>query len=591
MKKILLFFVGSAVAISAIGQKHSGKYADSNLYRWVIDVNLKGGALMKDITRSDAITLLNPVNMDLGTMKFSKGMSYGFDAQLGFFFGKKRHFGIGSGIAYFMQQGDMSLDKYHAEYQSIDFQGHVFRQLVTATTPITEKLKITNVNIPLLLKYKKRFNKTWGFTADAGVLFNVQNKNSYTTDASFDYEAIYTKSTTGGSTTYSYDNSVGATDVRNEKWLRSNQTASFFAAKRTAGYNVGLGVAPGSNKGDYSYTTGSIGFLVQPSVNLFLSNNVALNFGLYYMYQPVKNTNEVTNGITNQVGDYSSILKTVGTSNNQSFGGNVGVRFFLGKLKDSDHDGTPDIRDKCPTIPGPGELYGCPDFDHDGIPDYQDSCARNAGPDRYHGCPDGDGDGIPDREDACPAVPGAITLHGCPDKDGDGVADKDDLCPDVKGSVAFRGCPDTDGDNVPDNLDKCPTVAGPESNEGCPVEVPAPPPPSHIDMTTPILFEVNKNEISSESYPILDEAVKELSEDKSVTVVIDGYTDNSGSETYNKSLSLRRANEVKKYLTKKGVSVKRLTVKGNGVKDPIADNATPEGRAQNRRAIMHVKGK
>ena len=593
MNKFLFLVINIAVCVSATAQVHkTNKYADSLLYRCVLDVNVNGGTLMQTITRSDANNLVTPLNTDFGTLKFSKGMSYGFDAQFGLFFGKNRHWGLGTGVLYMMQQGDMTLDKYHAEYQSTDFQNHVFRQLVTANNPVVENLKITNVNIPLLLKYKKRLSQHWGFTADAGILFNLQTKNAYTTNGTFDYEAIYTKTTnTDGSTTYSYDNTPGATNAKDEKWLRTNQSSSFFADKNTAGYNVGLGVAPAKNTGNISYATGSIGYLVQPSLNLFLSDKVALNFGLYYMYQPVKNSDGLTNTLTDKKGDYNSLLKSVASSNNQSIGGNIGVRFFLGKLKDSDHDGTPDIRDKCPKIPGPGELYGCPDFDHDGIPDCNDSCPREAGPYQYHGCPDGDGDGIPDREDACPNVPGLTTLHGCPDRDGDGIADKDDECPDIKGTAEFHGCPDSDGDGVPDKDDKCPTIAGPVSNNGCPIEEPKAAPPAAIDMTTPILFEVNKTVISSESFPILEEAVKQLAENKDVTVTIDGYTDNSGTESYNKVLSLKRAAAVKTYLQNKGVSTKRLKVVGHGPENPISENDTPEGRAKNRRATMHLKQK
>ncbi len=593
MKKLLLLFIGSTVGFSAIAQKTAAnKYADSLLYRWVIDINATGGALMQGITRSDANSaFLNPVNNDLGTLKFEKGMSYGFDGQLGFFFGKKRHFGLGAGFAYFMQQGNMTLDKYHTEFQSSDFQGHVFRQLITATGQTTEKLKITNMNIPVVLKYKKRFNKTWGITADLGIMYNLQYKNAYTTDAKFNYEAIYTKTVSGGVTTYSYDNTPNHTNANNVNYLNGTTSAASFQTMRDAGYNVGLGVAPATNTGDYNYSKGTIGYFFQPAVNVFLSNNVALNFGLYYMYQPVKNTEGNTNMLTNKVSDYSSVLRSVSDSKNQSLGLNIGVRFFIGKLKDTDHDGTPDIKDKCPTIAGPGELFGCPDFDHDGIPDCEDSCPRQAGPYQYHGCPDGDGDGIPDREDACPAVPGIKALLGCPDKDGDGVADKDDNCPDVKGLAKYHGCPDTDGDGIPDNEDQCPNEIGPESNHGCPVPPPQPPAVSHIDITTPILFDVNKNVISEASYPVLEEAVKELSEDKTVTVVIDGYTDNSGSEVYNKVLSVKRADAVRKYLQGKGVSTKRLKVVGHGPSNPVSDNSTPEGRAQNRRATIHVKGK
>ncbi|MGB8931768.1 MAG: OmpA family protein [Anaeromyxobacteraceae bacterium] len=173
---------------------------------------------------------------------------------------------------------------------------------------------------------------------------------------------------------------------------------------------------------------------------------------------------------------------------------------------DRDHDGVPDVDDKCPDLPGKPEFQGCPDRDGDGIPDADDACPLQPGPKETQGCPvsrdtDGDGtpddidrcpdnpedkdgfqdedgcpdsdndnDGIVDRMDSCPNNPGPIENHGCPvvDRDGDGVPDDEDRCPDIPGKAEFKGCPDQDGDGIPDAEDKCPLNAGPKENQGCP---------------------------------------------------------------------------------------------------------------------------
>lgn len=141
---------------------------------------------------------------------------------------------------------------------------------------------------------------------------------------------------------------------------------------------------------------------------------------------------------------------------------------FNRKVRDTDNDGIPDDRDRCPNTPGVAKFFGCPDTDNDGIPDYVDRCPTVAGTVATRGCPDSDKDGVIDRLDECPNQPG--TVKGCPDRDGDGVRDAYDGCPDVKGLLRFGGCPDTDRDGIPDQVDKCPNQPGKYKNGGCPVK-------------------------------------------------------------------------------------------------------------------------
>lgn len=102
-------------------------------------------------------------------------------------------------------------------------------------------------------------------------------------------------------------------------------------------------------------------------------------------------------------------------------------------------------------------------------------------------------------------------------------------------------------------------------------------------------FEFNSAKITPESYPILFDAAKTLLKNPNLNVEIQGYTDNIGSEQYNKKLSQKRADAVKNYLISKGVSENRLKAVGYGEANPIADNKTAEGRAMNRRIEFKIQ--
>ncbi len=201
---------------------------------------------------------------------------------------------------------------------------------------------------------------------------------------------------------------------------------------------------------------------------------------------------------------------------------------------------------------------------------------------------DSDGDGVPDDKDRCPGTPKGVSVNesGCGiDSDGDGVADYEDNCPGTpKGvSVNESGCGiDSDGDGVADYEDNCPgTPRGARvDTRGC-------------DLTTRInvpgvYFDFDRATLKEPAKAVLDGAVAQINSNASKVKSVDvtGHTDSIGPEAYNQALSERRANSVKSYLEGKGVS--NINARGEGESSPVADNKTREGRSMNRRVEIKV---
>lgn len=144
---------------------------------------------------------------------------------------------------------------------------------------------------------------------------------------------------------------------------------------------------------------------------------------------------------------------------------------------------------------------------------------------------------------------------------------------------------DTDGDGIPDAADKCPDVKGTLDNQGCP-EIQK----KLNELAKMVYFETAKDVLTPEAKAPLDEAAAILLAYPQTTLIIEGHTDNVAGKAYNLDLSQRRANRVKNYLIDKGITASRFTkVIGYGLGQPIADNATPEGRAMNRRVYIKAQ--
>ena len=103
-----------------------------------------------------------------------------------------------------------------------------------------------------------------------------------------------------------------------------------------------------------------------------------------------------------------------------------------------------------------------------------------------------------------------------------------------------------------------------------------------------ILFDFNKSTLRTEAKQQLDTFAAEMADMPETGITVYGHTDNVGSEAVNKRISLQRAESVGNYLSGKGISKSRLTMEGLGFDQPVADNETEVGRAQNRRVEIFI---
>lgn len=171
--------------------------------------------------------------------------------------------------------------------------------------------------------------------------------------------------------------------------------------------------------------------------------------------------------------------------------------------------------------------------------------------------PDADNDGVPDDADRCPGTPPgqAVGADGCElDSDADKVVESADTCPGTpRGTrVDARGCELTKEIRLPQ-----------------------------------VTFEYDSDRLKPEASETLDQAVRTLRMNPDLRAEVAGYTDSNGSDAYNLSLSQRRAEAVRRYLIDHGVA-NVLTARGYGEADPVADNRTDAGRAENRRVVLRI---
>lgn len=108
-------------------------------------------------------------------------------------------------------------------------------------------------------------------------------------------------------------------------------------------------------------------------------------------------------------------------------------------------------------------------------------------------------------------------------------------------------------------------------------------------MASDVTFKTGQSDVRDGFYPTLSSVAIVLNKYNRTNIVITGFTDNVGDASYNQSLSERRARSVGRFLMSQGVDPARVFSEGRGKRDPIASNATAEGRAMNRRVVITLR--
>lgn len=147
-------------------------------------------------------------------------------------------------------------------------------------------------------------------------------------------------------------------------------------------------------------------------------------------------------------------------------------------------------------------------------------------------------------------------------------------------------CTDSDFDGVCDEVDLCPdTPAGtPVDANGCPVEA------ETVRVELDVKFDFDKDAVRKDSYADIENLADFMKQFPQTATTVEGHTDSTGPAAYNQKLSERRANAVRNVLVQTyGVEGERVNSVGYGATRPVADNATREGRAINRRVEAEVE--
>lgn len=109
-----------------------------------------------------------------------------------------------------------------------------------------------------------------------------------------------------------------------------------------------------------------------------------------------------------------------------------------------------------------------------------------------------------------------------------------------------------------------------------------------LNMPGNVTFASESANVSPSFGPVLDSVALVLNEYDKTTVAVSGHTDSSGTQLLNQELSQERAQAVADYLAGRGVMPERMSVQGFADSQPVASNATPEGKAQNRRVEIRL---
>lgn len=550
---------------------------------WYVGLGVFGGGQTGNL---DQITwsqyYLNPLNVNISNLEHKSASHLGFNASMGYYFGKKRMFGLGTGFQLLQSQFDLGLETFALDFESVDAQGQTFRQRIRANNSIQEQIQQTTLGVPVLLLFKKDLGKNWGINLDAGMVFNFSSKGTFSAqNVNFDYEAIYMMGNNGATV---YDNNPTPDPnswlITEEHYNRVNPNGNvntYFEGLQNQGFNVGLGVKPEKLKGDLNDLKVNASWMIRPSVSYKLSSNVALHIN--FMLQQVKTTfaSNENYRMTDQLGSYASLSNGLKSNTQLFYNLGLGLRYYFGAPKAKTPPPAP------PVVVVPVEKKPEPVVVE--LPKEQPKKSEV-------------------KEDPYKEMV-KVTVKLQDEQYGKPVAGNIFITQGTK--TVFNGKADQSGISnfylepgnyavevkavgyltAEEDLQLAPTEKGKSKT----IELKQPKIEKGLTFKLKnINFETGSDKITVESYVSLDKMAEILKENPTMVVEVGGHTDNSGDAKKNLELSKKRETQVVNYLIAKGVNVNQMKAIGYGQTKPVADNATPEGKALNRRVMFTVIG-
>lgn len=199
---------------------------------------------------------------------------------------------------------------------------------------------------------------------------------------------------------------------------------------------------------------------------------------------------------------------------------------------------------------------------------------------------------------------------GTKDSDDDGIVDKFDKCPDVAGLFSNNGCPPIEEAEKEKAKEEAAGAAVDKASGGNVAVVPVPASGGSggsskggrlsedekyrlkneilVEMY-PVRFNHNSYQLTAQAYEHLNTVAVVLRNNPSYKVALKGYTDDVGSASYNKKLAEQRANAVAEYLYGRGIDKSRVRIEANGQENPLDDNSSRIGKANNRRVEFKLE--
>ncbi|MCB9252529.1 MAG: hypothetical protein H6605_08655 [Flavobacteriales bacterium] len=272
-----------------------------------------------------------------GTPNIGSMLNSGFEVGFEYFFGKRRHLGLGSGFQYSKMKGVIEKKGFEIKYRNTDRWGREYKSIVSVTDgeAIRENFEITQLSFPVYLKFQGLFTKHLGFQMDAGVnlVVNLNGSSAMDGNAKFDYEAVYYTIDAGKN--YSFN----AQNDPDNSWMITREQATIFSKGNEEiyfnqlydeGFDVGLNKnidqSTSVKNFNYSYQVSS-GYILKPSCQYWFSDQTSINLGIILINSDYVNKQDTDRyKLTGRVGDYNTMFNGIDRFNTTAIIINFGFK-------------------------------------------------------------------------------------------------------------------------------------------------------------------------------------------------------------------------------------------------------------------------